>query len=128
MQMAAAQVATGSRTATEFSVPGKRLRAELKAVRLTACVIGVCIVLWSPYLIGRLIQVRGVNLLLGQYVADIGNSLIIFNSCINWIIYGLACGDFRRAVKKTLCSSRMGVTSVVPSTTTRLDDNRLGRL
>jgi 7 transmembrane receptor (rhodopsin family) len=79
---------------------GKKFRKELKAVRLTASIVGVFIILWMPYIAGRIIQASGANPLLGQYVSNIGIAMGNFNSCINWVIYGLVSRDFRRAVWK----------------------------
>jgi hypothetical protein len=75
---------------------------ELKAVRLTASIVGVFIVLWTTFITGRIIVTSGINPLLGQYVSDVGAALGVFNSSINWVIYGLASRDFRRAVVKTI--------------------------
>jgi hypothetical protein len=82
----------------------KKFRRELKTVRLTAGVVGAFIVLWTPYTVGRFIQVRGSSPLLAQYVSDIGMALGNFNSCINWMIYGLASSEFRKAVCSLLMS------------------------
>lgn len=49
-------------------------------------------------MVGRLIQASGVNPVLGIYVSDIGMALGNVNSCVNWVIYGLASREFRRAV------------------------------
>jgi hypothetical protein len=114
--MAATRAAIGSQTSPNVTANGKKIRAELKAVRLTASVVGTCIVLWTPYVVGRLIQFEGTHMLLGQYVADIGNALIILNSSLNWIVYGLASNDFRRAVRKMLRMDRH-VATVVPTST-----------
>lgn len=75
----------------------QKLRRELKAVRLTACVVGAVIILWTPYLIGGLILISGTSPLVGRYVVEIGGALGAGNSSINWIIYGLASQDFRQS-------------------------------
>lgn len=82
----------------------KKLRSERKAVRLTASIVGVFTVLWMPYVIGRFIHISGSSSVLGQYLSDIGASMGIFNSSINWVVYGLASRDFRKAVVKMLTS------------------------
>jgi hypothetical protein len=80
----------------------KKLRTEMKAIRLTASVVGVFTVLWMPYVIGRIIHISGFNAVLGQYISDVGACMGIFNSSINWMIYGLASRDFRAEVVKML--------------------------
>jgi hypothetical protein len=120
--MAAARAAIGSQTTPNVSANGKKIRAELKAVRLTASVVGTCIVLWTPFVVGRLIQVAGTHVLLGQYVVDIGNALIILNSSLNWIVYGLASSDFRRAVRKMLRMDRHAATVFPTSTSEKAVD------
>jgi hypothetical protein len=76
----------------------KKLRLELKAVRLTASIVGAFVVLWTPYVIGRIIQASGITSLFGQYITDIGSALGVTYSSTNWIIFGLASKDFRVAV------------------------------
>lgn len=80
----------------------RKLQVELKAVRLTASIVGVFIVLWTPFIVGRIIVASGINPLLGQYVSDVGATLGVFHSSLNWVVYGLASRDFRRAVVKTI--------------------------
>lgn len=61
----------------------QKLHKELKAVRLTASVIGAVVVLWTPYLIGELIVITGTNPILGQYIFNTGTFLGSLNCCIN---------------------------------------------
>jgi hypothetical protein len=101
LQITGVRTSEGEQVTTAPSA-GKKLRLELKAVRLTASIVGVFLVLWMTFIIGRMILVSGVHPLLGQYVSDVGIALGVLNSSINWIIYGLASRDFRRAVVKML--------------------------
>jgi hypothetical protein len=78
----------------------KKLRLELKAVRLTASIVGAFVVLWTPYVIGRIIQASGITSLFGQYLTDIGSALGAAYSSTNnlGLIFGLASRDFRMGV------------------------------
>lgn len=76
----------------------RKLRLELKAVRLTASIVGAFVILWTPYVIGRIIQASGSKSQFGQYLTDIGSALGAAYSSTNWIIFGLASRDFRMGV------------------------------
>lgn len=96
---------------TAATATHRKLRTELKAVRLTACVVGAVVVLWTPYLVGNLILIGGINPILGQYVTDIGTALGSATSSINWIIYGLASRDFRHSALRLFRYHRQTVDS-----------------
>lgn len=93
----------------------QKLRTELKAVRLTACVVGAVVVLWTPYLIGGLILISGFNPLLGQYVTDVGSALGSASAGVNWLIYGAASRDFRHSAMQLFGCRRPAVGAVLKS-------------
>jgi 7 transmembrane receptor (rhodopsin family) len=97
------------------SAAGKKARGEMKAVRLTASVVGAVVVLWMPYCIGGLMLISGSDLLLAQYISDVGLVIGFINSCINWIIYGAASRDFRKAVWQMFKGTTKDVSRVDPS-------------
>jgi hypothetical protein len=101
LQISATQAMSGNQV-SPTTLDKKKLRVELKAVRLTASVVGVFAVLWTPYIIGKIIDISHVNPVVGHYIGDVGAALGILNSSINWVIYGLASRDFRTAVLKML--------------------------
>ena len=89
-------------TKVAVTAASKKLRGEMKAVRLTASVVGAIVILWTPYVIGDMILISGINQLVGQYITDIGAVMGTANSSVNWIIYGLACREFRLSALKLI--------------------------
>ena len=85
---------------TDKQSAGGRFRAEMKAVKTTALIVGSFVIFWFPYALGRLLQGIGNINEYTQTLIDIGFSLGFFNESFNWLIYGATNKPFRMAMMK----------------------------
>ena len=79
-----------------------KMKLELKAAKTTAFILGSMVLLWFPYILGKLLQASGDTRTYTQYLIDVGLSIGISNHALDWFIYGASSRDFRNAMKKTL--------------------------
>ena len=80
----------------------KTYRRELKAVKVTAMILGSYIILWFPYEVGRFLQATGNTERYTQVILDAGLAIGVFNYSFDWLIYGLSSKDFRDSIKRVL--------------------------
>jgi hypothetical protein len=69
---------------------------------MTAAILGTFVILWLPYEIALCIELTGRYRIFSQYLRDVGVILGTTNHCLNWIIYGAMCRDFRHAAWRGL--------------------------
>jgi len=87
----------------------KRLRAETKAAKTVAIIVGGFICCWLPFFTAYLSRA----IICSSYVECVPQSLMslftwlgYLNSAINPVIYGLFSADFRHAFKHIVCQCR----------------------
>ena len=93
---------------TDKQTSGGRFKAEMKAVKTTALIIGAFVIFWFLYFLGRLLQGIGNFNEYTQSMIDIGFSLGFFNESFNWLIYGATNKPFRLAMMKVFHFGKQG--------------------
>ena len=89
----------------------KRMKAEsarnAKIIRLLVIVIAVFTVVWTPYIIIRIIVFSGI--IINSFVYRGGQLLILSSTGVNFIIYSIVNPAFRKCFKDllTTCLCRM---------------------
>jgi len=101
----------------------KSRHREFKAVYLTAAIVGAFVVLWSPHMVGRLLDSAGYSPVVVNYVALTGGAIGSANFAFAWLIYAAVSRSYRRAYRQVLV--RIGCCSCCRSITPPAADNSL---
>jgi len=75
---------------------------ELKAVYLTAAIVGTFVVLWFPYMLGRILASAGCSPVVVNFLAVAGGAVGTANWAFSWAIYAAVSNSYRRAYRQML--------------------------
>jgi len=80
----------------------KSRRREFKAAYLTAVIVGVCVILWFPYVLGRVLASVGYNPVVVNYIVIASGAIGAFNFSFTWAIYAAVSKSYRRAYRQVM--------------------------
>lgn len=92
-------------------ISNRSIQTSFEKTKLLIFILGLFILFWFPY--GVVVVLDGVASKQSQTIEEAkvyAGLLALFNSSINWAIYGLKNKNIRRAFKITLCRRKIGNT------------------
>ena len=121
------QINSLKRKATQNNVDRDYNRREkrLKAVKLLFVVTVVFLILWTPFIIMRMLLLSGVNI--HDFVYKFSEILIFSSTAVNGFIYAFMSPPFRKAFKALMCCQirREFVSRDSAPSMSNSEDNRL---
>lgn len=76
----------------------KHVKRQFKALRLTAAVVGLYVLLELPYMIGNMLRAGGNQSASVEYLYQVGSAIAMLYFAFNWIVYGLVSSKFRKGL------------------------------
>jgi len=80
----------------------KSRRRELKAVYLTAAIVGTFVILWFPHVLGRVLESIAYDAVVTSYISRAGGAIGVANLAFTWAIYAAVSKSYRRAYRQML--------------------------
>jgi len=80
----------------------KSRRREFRAVYLTAAIVGVFVILWFPYILGRVLASAGYNPIIVSYIYLATGTIGSANFAFSWVIYAAVSKSYRRAYRQVM--------------------------
>jgi len=77
-------------------------RREFRAVYLTAAIVGVFVILWFPYILGRVLASAGYNPIIVSYIYLATGTIGSANFAFSWVIYAAVSKSYRRAYRQVM--------------------------
>ena len=80
----------------------KTRHREFKAVYLTAAIVGAFVILWFPYVLGRILKAINYDPVITSYISRAGGAIGAANFALAWAIYAAVSKSYRRAYRQML--------------------------
>jgi len=80
----------------------KSRRREFRAVYLTAAIVGVFVILWLPFMLGRILASAGYNPVIVGYIGMATGTIGTANYAFSWVIYAAVSKSYRRAYRQVM--------------------------
>jgi len=100
--MPAMNGATSAELAEQQLQKMKSRRREFRAVYLTAAIVGVFVILWFPYTLGRVLASAGYNPVIVNYLGFATGTIGSANFAFSWVIYAAVSKSYRRAYRQVM--------------------------
>ena len=80
----------------------KTRHREFKAVYLTAAIVGTFVILWFPYILGRILEAINYDPVITSYISQAGGAIGAANFAFAWAICAAVSKSYRRAYRQML--------------------------
>jgi len=80
----------------------KSRRREFRAVYLTAAIVGVFVISWFPYIIGRVLKSAAYNPVVVNYMFVATGTIGSADYAFSWVIYAAVSKSYRRAYRQVM--------------------------